>query len=63
MRINLDILTVDEGKWDKRSTDYQAYNSGGVEVEVGELLYSFVRVLKPKRVFETGTHTASVLLI
>jgi len=32
------------------------FNSGGVEIEVGELLYSLVRTIKPKRVLETGTH-------
>lgn len=35
---------------------YLCYNTGGVEVEVGEFLYSLVRVIKPKRVLETGTH-------
>ena len=56
MRINLKIQTVNEGKWDGRDTDFEAYNSGGVEVEVGEFLYGMVRVLKPKRILETGTH-------
>jgi predicted O-methyltransferase YrrM len=35
---------------------YSSFNSGGVEVEVGEFLYSMVRLLKPERVLETGTH-------
>ena len=56
MRIDLNILTKNEGEWDNRETDYKAYNSGGVEVEVGEFLYGMVRILKPKRVLETGTH-------
>lgn len=34
---------------------YQAYNTGGVEVETGELLYGLVRFLKPKHILETGT--------
>lgn len=35
---------------------YDSFNDAGVECEVGELLYSFIRVLKPTRVLETGTH-------
>lgn len=56
MRINLNLTTVDEGTWDGRQTDFLAYNSGGVEVEVGEFLYGLVRMLKPMRILETGTH-------
>jgi predicted O-methyltransferase YrrM len=32
------------------------FNTGGVEVEVGELLYALVRVIKCKNIVETGTH-------
>ena len=32
------------------------FNSGSVEVEVAEFLYSFTRLIKPKLVVETGTH-------
>jgi len=35
---------------------YQCFNTGGVEIEVGEFLYGLVRMMKPKDVFETGTH-------
>lgn len=35
---------------------YQMFNDGGVEVEVGEFLYGLVRMFKPKRILETGTH-------
>lgn len=35
---------------------YQCFNTGGVEVEVGEFLYGLVRMLKPTRMLETGTH-------
>ena len=35
---------------------YQMFNSGGVEVEVAEFLYSLVRMLKPEKIIETGTH-------
>ncbi len=35
---------------------YMMHNDAGVEVEVGELLFSLVRVTKPSFVLETGTH-------
>lgn len=35
---------------------YSAYNTGGVEVEVGEFLYGFIRMIKPDNVLELGTH-------
>jgi predicted O-methyltransferase YrrM len=35
---------------------YQAFDDAGVECEVGEFLYAMVRLLKPKRILETGTH-------
>jgi len=35
---------------------YQMYNSGGVEIEVAEFLYSFVKMVKPTQILETGTH-------
>jgi len=35
---------------------YAMFNAGGVEVEVGEFLYAFVKMIKPKRILETGTH-------
>jgi predicted O-methyltransferase YrrM len=35
---------------------YMMFNSGGVEVEVGEFLYSLTHLLKPKSILETGTH-------
>ena len=45
-----------EGEWGNTTLNYSAFNDAGVECEVGEFLYSLVRVLKPKRVLETGTH-------
>jgi len=36
--------------------DYQMFNAGGVECEVGEFLYGLVRMVKPERILETGTH-------
>jgi predicted O-methyltransferase YrrM len=35
---------------------FSMFNSGGVEVEVGEFLYSLVRLIKPGFIVETGTH-------
>jgi len=46
----------DEGEWSNTQTRYSAFNDAGVECEVGEFLYSMVRILKPERVLETGTH-------
>ena len=35
---------------------YVCNNTGGVELEVGEFLYGLVRMMKPERICETGTH-------
>lgn len=35
---------------------YLCFNTGGVEVEVGEFLYGLVRMIKPGLILETGTH-------
>jgi predicted O-methyltransferase YrrM len=49
-----------EGFWkepyDPNKPGYSSFNNAGIEVETGEFLYSFVRMLKPNRVLETGTH-------
>ncbi len=36
--------------------NYTMFNTGGVELEVGEFLYAFVKMTKPLRILETGTH-------
>jgi predicted O-methyltransferase YrrM len=36
--------------------NYKMFNSGGVEVEVAEFLYSFVQMIKAQYILETGTH-------
>jgi len=36
---------------------YMMYDSGGVEAEVGELIYGFIRALKPKSILTTGIYT------
>ena len=35
---------------------FRMYNTGGVEVEVGEFLYALTRIVRPNRILETGTH-------
>lgn len=35
---------------------YTSFNDAGIETETGEFLYAMVRMLKPDRVLETGTH-------
>ena len=49
-----------EGFWqdpyDPTKLGYSSFNDAGIEVETGEFMYSMVRMLKPKRVLETGTH-------
>lgn len=45
-----------EGEWSNTISEYSAFNSGGVECEVGEFLYSLIRMMKPSNVLETGTH-------
>lgn len=36
---------------------YMMFDDGGVETEVGEFLYGFVRIMKPKDILETGTYS------
>lgn len=49
-----------EGQWDKPfdplSQGFSSFNDAGIEVETGEFLYAFTRMLKPMNVLETGTH-------
>ena len=52
------LVIHNESKWngDAESSKYSAFNDAGVECEVGEFLYSFMRLIKPNFVLETGTH-------
>ncbi len=45
-----------EGEWSGTWSKYSAFNDAGVECEVGEFLYAFMRLIKPNKVLETGTH-------
>ena len=38
------------------NSHYSMFNTGSVEIEVGEFLYSLVRMQKPDNILETGTH-------
>lgn len=56
MSLDNTLTFHNEGEWSKTVSTYSAFNSGGVECEVGEFLYSFLLMTKPDRVLETGTH-------
>lgn len=43
-------------KEELHGTVYWSQNSGSVESEVGEFLYGMVKVLKPRKILETGTY-------
>lgn len=38
------------------NNNYSMFNTGGIECEIGEFLYGLVKMLKPKKILETGTH-------
>lgn len=54
------LILHNEGHWDKpldpTIPGYTSFNDAGIETETGEFLYAMVRLLKPERVLETGTH-------
>lgn len=54
------LILHNEGDWqnpvDPQKPGFTSFNDAGIETETGEFLYSMVRLLKPKRVLETGTH-------
>jgi len=53
------LQIFNESEWgakDEHTKKYSAFNDAGVECEVGEFLYSFMRLIKPNFVLETGTH-------
>lgn len=49
-------LIAEEQEVSPNGPNFNMFNDGGVEVEIAELLYSLVRVWKPKNAVETGTH-------
>ncbi len=50
MKLNLNILP------EPTDSRYSIYNTGSVEMEVGEFLYGFIRMIKPEAILETGTY-------
>jgi len=50
------LTTRSEGDFTAGKEEWSCFNSGGVEVEVDEFLYSLVRMIKPAFILETGTH-------
>lgn len=45
-----------EPEFHQHCPGFSMFNTGSVEVEIAEFLYSLVRVLKPANILETGTH-------
>jgi predicted O-methyltransferase YrrM len=45
-----------QNEYDPDMRGYASFNDAGIEAETGEFLYGMVRVLKPTRILETGTH-------
>lgn len=61
MALDPTLQLHNEGHWDKPldpqvSGEFTSFNDAGIETETGEFLYSMVRILKPDRVLETGSH-------
>jgi hypothetical protein len=56
IKLDGQLAIHNEGEWSNTDSRYSAFNDAGVEIEVGEFLYSMVRILKPENVLETGTH-------
>lgn len=50
------LVIHSEGEFTPGKQEWSCFNSGGVEIEVAEFLYSLVRMTKPKFILETGTH-------
>lgn len=60
LRLDPTLQLHNEGDWqnpfDPAKPGYASFNDAGIEVETGEFLYAMVRLIKPERVLETGTH-------
>lgn len=60
MELDPTLVQHNEGNWQQpfnpEAKGFSSFNDAGIEVETGEFLYSFVRMLKPEHVLETGTH-------
>ncbi len=62
MQLDPTLVEHAEGHWDMPAVgvltpgDFSSFNDAGLECETGEFMYSMIRLLKPDRVLETGTH-------
>lgn len=60
MELDKTLELHNEGDWknpvNKNITGFTSFNDAGLETEVGEFIYGLLRVLKPSKVLETGTH-------
>lgn len=53
---SLEIHPESDWSGGEESKLYTAFNSGGIECETGEFIYSLIRLMKPDLILETGTH-------
>lgn len=51
------LVTKSPEVLDNEKHGYEMIDTGAVEIEVGELLYGLVRLIKPHQILETGTYT------
>ena len=62
MELDPTLVEHAEGHWDMPMVgvltpgDFSSFNDAGLECETGEFMYAMIRLLKPDRVLETGTH-------
>lgn len=60
MELDPTLVLHNEGDWqsplDPNKGGFTSFNDAGICTEDGEFLYAMVRILKPNRVLETGTH-------
>lgn len=60
LELDPSLERFNEGHWGKKydpaMIGYSSFNDAGIEIETGEFLYAFTRMLKPDNVLETGTH-------
>jgi len=56
MGITQDLMKLDPSLILAEEGNYKNFNTGGVEIEVGDFLYGLVRTIKPDAILETGTH-------
>ena len=50
------LLSVIDEPHDWTGKHYRCFNTGSVEIETAEFLYGWIKLLKPERVLDTGSH-------